>query len=125
MRSIVILISFFVIVSCASNNPFLAVNHYSVTGQEGLKVDTEQCLQVAKDYDLSDKSEGKAVAGVAIGTASAAGVATTVAGAALAPAIPLILAGGGLWSANIAREAKDKIFNECMKDRGYEVYIAN
>ena len=57
--------------------------------------------------------------------ASAAGVATTVAGAALAPAIPLILAGGGLWSANIAREAKDKIFNECMKDRGYEVYIAN
>ena len=76
-------------------------------------------------YNLSGESEGKAVAGVAIGTASAAGVATTVAGAALAPAIPLILAGGSLWSANIAREAKDKIFNECMKDRGYEVYIAN
>ena len=76
MQSIVILISFFVIVSCASNNPFLVVNPYSITGQEGLKVDTEQSLQVAKDYDLSGQREGKAVAGVAIGTASAAGVSS-------------------------------------------------
>ena len=125
MRSIVILISLFVIVSCASDKLFLVVDPYSVTDQESLKVDAEQCIQISEDYDLSGEKGGKAVVGVVIGAASAAGVATTVAGAALAPAIPLILAGGGLWGANISREAKDKVFNECMTDRGYEVHIAN
>ena len=125
MRLIVILIAFSMIASCASDKPFLVANPYSGADQERINVDTEQCIQITEDYDFSGDKEGKAVVGVAIGTASAAGVATTIGGAVLAPAIPLILAGGGLWSANISREVKDKVFGECMANRGYEVYIVN
>ena len=131
-HAIVILISFSLIVSCASDKPFLVVDPNSVVDEERLKVDTEQCIQIAEQYDLSGEMAGKAVAGAAIGVAAVAGVATAVAGAIFAPAIPFMIAGGaaggGLWGSKISkeeREVRDKVLGDCMKDRGYKVYTSN
>ena len=132
MRLIPFVLSFSMVVSCASNKPFLVVDPDSVADQDRLEVDTEQCIQIAEQYDLSGEVAGKAVAGAAIGAAGVAGIATAVAGAVFAPAIPFILAGGaaggGIWGANVSKEeqkVRDKVLGDCMIDRGYKVYTAN
>ncbi len=94
-----------------------------------LKKDTDECIEIAKTYDLENETAGKAVAGAAIGGAATAGVATAVAGAVFAPAIPFIIAGsvagGGLWGARVSKkesDARQAILESCMEKRGYEVY---
>lgn len=84
------------ITSCASNDQFLVVDPSTVKDEKKLDIDREQCIQIAAQFDLGGEVAGKAVAGAAIGSMAVAGIATAVAGAVFAPAMPFIIAGGAL-----------------------------
>ena len=84
--------------------------------------------------DLEGKwgvSAAAAAAPAAAGGAAVAGVATAVAGAVFAPAIPFILAGSAAGGALMGGSAKKKetaareaILAQCMTDRGYKAYTS-
>ncbi len=118
-----------VLVSSCVTGPQVAVNPNTVEDQNQYNKDQEECIEIAKTYDLSNEKIGKVLAGTALGGAAVAGVATAVAGAVFAPAIPFIvaggMAGGGLWGNSVSKEeaqAREKILLQCLESRGYEVY---
>lgn len=126
---LIILLSFF-LVSCASK-PQIAYDPFKINDKKQFKADETSCLEIAKTYNLNGETAVKAVAGAAIGGTLVAGIATAVAGAVFPPAIPFIvggaLTGGGLWGNKMSKEesaAREKIFVQCMRDKGYEVYSA-
>ena len=125
------LILFFLslIISGCASGPKAVVDPRSVKNQEQLKKDDAECINIAKTYSLGDEIAGKAVVGAAMGAAGAAGVATAVAGAIFPPAIPFIIAGGGGGGALFGGAADKKeavarqaILEDCMTQRGYEVF---
>ena len=115
--------------ACASNTKQIVVDPSTIKSQRQLDLDKAECLEIAKNYDLSTETATKAVAGAVIGAGAVAGIATAVAGAVFAPAVPFIIAGGaaggGLWGASVSKEeaeARESILNQCMESRGYKVY---
>jgi hypothetical protein len=110
----------------------VVVDPASVVDKPKYDADAAQCIEIAKNYDLTGQAAGNAaVAAVASGGA-VAGVATAVAGAVFAPAIPFIIAGsllgGGVAGDRVNKKelaAREKILTECLKDRGYKVYGAS
>ena len=121
----------FVIGGWTSKSPKIAVDPSSIKDQAVYDKDFESCLGLAKTIDISDEKLMKAIGGAAIGTAAVAGVATAVAGAVFAPAIPFMiaggLAGGGLWGASASKEeqaARESVLVGCLSDKGYKVYGA-
>ncbi len=128
LKIAVLSFTFLGLISCSST-PKVIVNPSTIKDEHQYKKDEEECIKIAKTYDLSKEKEGKVVAGALIGGATVAGVATAVAGAVFAPAIPFIIAGGlvggGLWGASISKEeaqAREKILIQCLKSKKYEVY---
>ncbi len=116
--------------ACASQ-PQLAVDPKSIVDTAKYTNDQNECLAIAKNYDLSGNAVKNAAAGAAAGGAAVAGVATAVAGAVFLPALPFILAGaaagGGLMGGSAKKketEAREAILAQCMTDRGYKVYTA-
>lgn len=121
----------FIVVACASN-PELLIDPASITSQAQLDLDRQACIDIANGLDSTDEVLAKSVGGAAIGAAAVGGVATAVAGAIFAPAIPFIIAGGaaggGLWGSAASREEKEgklRVMEQCMSDRGYRVYSPN
>lgn len=126
-----ILISALLLSSCTSKNPKIAVDPSSIQDQAAYDKDFKSCLALAKTIDISDEKLMKSIGGAAIGTAAVAGIATAVAGAVFAPAIPFMiaggLAGGGLWGASASKEeqaARESVLVGCLSDKGYKVYGA-
>jgi hypothetical protein len=130
-KGIIVLSAMALITACSSSAPRIAVDPSTITSQEQYDKDFESCLNLAKTVDLGDEKATKAVAGAAMGTAAVAGVATAVAGAIFAPAIPFMIAGGaaggGLWGSSVSAEekaARESILTQCLGDKGYRVYAS-
>ncbi len=116
-------------VACTSPTPRIAVDPSTIVDQETYNKDFDSCLALARTIDLSDETAMKAVGGAVIGAAAVGGVATAVAGAIFAPAIPFIiagsLAGGGLWGSSVSKEeksAREAVLTGCLRNKGYSVY---
>ena len=116
---------------CATKAPMIAVDPSSIPDQTVYEQDFENCLNLAKTIDISDEKLMKTLGGAAIGTAAVAGVATAVAGAIFAPAVPFMIAGGmaggGLWGSSVSKEeqqARESVLTQCLSDKGYRVYGA-
>jgi hypothetical protein len=123
------LAAIFMVQTGCSSKPRIIVNQSSVSDQELYEKDFNGCYEIAKTFDLNNEKAAKGLAGAAIGGTAVAGIASAVAGAVFAPAIPFIiagsLAGGGLWGASASKEektARENIMVQCLKDKGYEVY---
>ena len=126
----ILIVSTFV-TACTSSTPRLAVDPSSIKDQAEYNEAFDYCLSLSKTVDMTDEKVMKGVAGAAIGTAAVAGIATAVAGAVFAPAIPFMiaggLAGGGLWGSSSSKEekqAREAILAQCLSDKGYKVYGA-
>ena len=128
---IVATVTFALVSACTSSAPRIAVDPSTISDQATYDKDYESCLSLAKTIDISDEKMMKAIGGAAIGTAAVAGIATAVAGAIFAPAIPFMIAGGmaggGLWGASVSKEekqARESVLTGCLRDKGYKVYGA-
>jgi hypothetical protein len=126
-----VLVSIFGITGCASS-PQIAIDPNSVKDKALLQKDMADCKKVSETYDLGKTTGANAVVGAAAGGATVAGVATAIAGAVFAPAIPFIVAGsvagagvGGGSTQMKESAAREKILGDCMTERGYKVYTAN
>jgi len=129
-RFCLIALTALIISGCTNTSKLqVVVDPSSVPDKTKYDVDAGQCINIAKSYDLTKQTVGNAaVAAVATGGA-VAGVATAVAGAVFAPAIPFIIAGtllgGGVAGDRVNKKelaAREKILADCLKDRGYKVY---
>jgi hypothetical protein len=133
IRVVSILFGAALLTACTNTSKLqVVVDPGSVVDKAKYDADAAQCIDIAKKYDLKGQAAGNAaVAAVASGGA-VAGVATAVAGAVFAPAIPFIIAGsllgGGVAGDRVNKKelaAREKILTECLKDRGYKVYGAS
>lgn len=113
---------------CASKLQVI-VDPKSIQNEAKYQADMDECHGLAKSYDLTDQTRNNALLGAAGGGIAVAGVATAVAGAVFLPALPFIAAGvaaGGLAGGGLTKSgetsAREKIWSECMKDRGYRTY---
>ena len=120
-----------VVSACTSSAPRIAVDPSSINNQAEYDQAYEGCLSLANTVDMGSEKAGKAIGGAAIGTAAVAGIATAVAGAIFAPAIPFMIAGGGaggwLWGSSASKEeqqAREAILVQCLSDKDYKVYGA-
>ena len=117
--------------SCASEyKPSVVIDNSQVADMEQYNQDLEQCTHLATTIDLGSEAATKSLAGAAVGGVAVAGVATAVAGAVFLPALPFIAAGsllgGGALGMNVSAKEKkqrNKVFGNCMRDRGYRAYI--
>lgn len=128
-----ILVGSALLVGCTNTSKLqVVVDPASVVDKPKYDVDAAECIQIAKNYDLTGETVGNVAVAAAASGAAVAGVATAVAGAVFAPAIPFIIAGtmfgGGYAGDKVAKKelaAREKILTECLKDRGYKVYGAS
>ena len=130
-KLLVAMLASLALVACTSTAPRIAVDPSSIKDQATYDKDYQGCIDLAKTIDISDEKMMKAIGGAAIGTAAVAGIATAVAGAVFAPAIPFMiaggLAGGGLWGSSASKEekqAREGVLTGCLRDKGYKVYGA-
>jgi len=127
--TLLLLVLTLAMLACTSSSPRIAVDPSSISDQATYDRDYEGCLQLAKTIDISDEKLMKSIGGAAIGVASVGGIATAVAGAIFAPAIPFMiaggLAGGGVWGSSVSKEekqAREGVLTGCLRDKGYKVY---
>ena len=133
MRLIIVFVAVVFVAGCTNSSKLqVVVDPASVVDKSKYDADAAQCIQIAKNYDLTGQTVGNAAVAAAASGAAVAGVATAVAGAVFAPAIPFIIAGsmfgGGYAGDKVAKKelaAREKILTECLKDRGYKVYGAS
>ena len=116
------------IAGCASSVN-VAVDPASINDRAKFQDDYKVCQEIAKTYDLSQDTGANAVMGAAAGAIGIAGVATAIAGAIFAPAIPFIIAGGaaggglaGGMTKKKESEARENILAGCLSDRGYRAF---
>ena len=128
-QTLAIILSILIITACTSSAPRIAVDPSSIQDQAVYAEDFDGCLALAKTIDITDEKLMKSVGGALIGTAAVGGVATAVAGAIFAPAIPFMIAGGltggGVWGSSVSKEerqARESVLVGCLSDKGYKVY---
>lgn len=119
------------IISGCASSVNVAVDPGSITDRAKFQEDYKLCQEVAKTYDLSQDTGANAALGAAAGVIGVAGVATAVAGAIFAPAIPFIIAGGAAGGAvgggmtkQKESEARENILASCLSERGYKAFGA-
>ena len=107
----------------------IAVDPQSIKDQEAYRKDLAECESVAKTYDLTGTTATTGLIAGAAGGTAVAGIAMAVAGGLFPPAIPFIAAGalgagaGGVGYGQAKEsEAREKIYAECMNQRGYRAY---
>jgi hypothetical protein len=83
-----------IFVSGCASSVNVAVDPASIKDRKKFEADYQTCQAVAKTYDLSQETNQNAAMGGLMGAVGVAGIATAVAGAVFAPAIPFIIAGG-------------------------------
>ena len=117
--------------ACSSEyNPSVVVDNSKIEDLDQYNIDRDQCVSLAKTIDLDSEAATKALAGAAAGGVAVAGVATALVGAVFTPALPFIaggaaLGGGAMGTRVTAKESKqrNKVFGECMRERGYRAYV--
>lgn len=130
MKKLIALFVAMSLVACSSKQ--VIVDPKSIKNQEAYEVDSQECKEVSENYSKTGSVAGSSVVGAVAGGGVVAGVATAVAGAVFAPAIPFIIAGavltGGVAggaSKSGETEAREKIWADCLNDRGYRAYRVN
>ena len=118
------------LISCATSQSLYVIDPGTVSEPIKLKIDEEECFELAKTIDLDDEKANKALAGIAIGAGGAAGAAALAFGAVFPPAIPFIAAagalGGGLYGASASDKEKayrTNVLQQCLEERGYKLYL--
>lgn len=126
-----VIVSVFGVTGCAPS-PQIAIDPNSIKDKAQHQKDLSECKKVAETYDLGKTTGENVVVGAAAGGATVAGVATAIAGAVFAPAIPFIVAGsvagasvGGGATQMKESAAREKILGDCMTERGYKIYTAH
>jgi len=122
-----------ILTACTNTSKLqVVVDPKSVVDKAKYDADAGECITIAKNFDLENQAAGSAVVGAVAAGGLTAGVASAVAGAVFAPAIPFIIAasllGGGVAGDRVNKKelaAREKILTECLKDRGYKVYGAS
>ena len=131
MKKIASLMMVTMVISGCASSVNVAVDPGSITDRAKFQQDYELCQQLAKTYDLSQDTGTNAALGGVAGAVGVAGVATAVAGAIFAPAIPFIIAGGflgggvgGGMTKQKESEARENILANCLSERGYKAFGA-
>ena len=120
-----LLTSTVIVVGCASS-PQVIVDPKSISDSEQYKKDYEECKSVAEGYDASSATAGSAMvgAGTAVGTAAlvlaTGGLYLLPAGVAVAGGTGAAIGGG--VSKTREGSAREKIWADCLTDRGYKAY---
>ncbi len=115
------------LVGCASS-PQVIVDPKSVT--DGIKYnrDMAECKTISENYDASAATAGSAMLGAGAGIGTAALVLAT-GGLYLLPAGVAVAGGGGAAvgggiSQSRESQAREKIWADCLNDRGYKAYTS-
>ena len=58
--------------SCATSSPMFVVDPNSVEDEKQVVIDREECFDIAANIDMGDEVAGKALGGVALGSAGVA-----------------------------------------------------
>lgn len=123
-----ILLSLVFLSSCATK-PQVVVDPQSIADVTKYEKDMAECETLSKGYDGTNAVAGSAAlgAGAALGT-TAAILATG--GAYLLPAGIVLAAGGGAalgggLSKSKVNRAQEKIWANCMTERGYKAFTSN
>lgn len=114
--------------SCATA-PQVVVDPQSIKNVTAYDKDLSECKAISEGYDASGATAGSALlgAGAAVGTAA---LVLATGGLYLLPA-GIIAAGaggaalGGGISKNKEGRAREKIWADCMTERGYKAYSSN
>ncbi len=122
------LVMAFSLIGCASS-PQVVVDPNSITDPKKYEQDFAECKAVAEGYDVADATAGSAAlgAGAAVGTAAlvlATGGLYLLPGGIAAVGAGGAAAGGGI-SKNREGRAREKIWANCLTDRGYKAYTSN
>lgn len=125
-KLIVIVISVSLI-GCASS-PQVIIDPSSIRDTTAYIKDMDECRAISKSYDMSGATTGSAAigAGAAVGTAA---LVLATGGLYLLPAGILIAGAGGAtvgggMSQSKETSAREKIWANCMTDRGYKAYTS-
>jgi hypothetical protein len=127
MKKIILATVIVVVVGCASS-PQVIVDPKSIS--DGIKYnrDMAECKTISENYDASAATAGSAMlgAGAAVGTAA---LVLATGGLYLLPAGVAIAGGGGAAvgggiSQSRENQAREKIWADCLNDRGYKAYTS-
>ena len=131
MRKIPFAMAVAMIISGCASSVNVAVDPSSIKDKTKFDQDYKACQDIAKTYDLSNDTGSNAAMGAAAGAVGVAGIATAIAGAVFAPAIPFIIAGGaaggglaGGMTKQKESEARENILSGCLSERGYKAFGA-
>ncbi len=127
MKKIILATVIVGVVGCASS-PQVIVDPKSIS--DGIKYnrDMAECKTISENYDASAATAGSAMlgAGAAVGTAA---LVLATGGLYLLPAGVAIAGGGGAAvgggiSQSRENQAREKIWADCLNDRGYKAYTS-
>ncbi len=131
MKKIAAVMTVSMILSGCASSVNVAVDPASINDRAKFEQDYKTCQDIASTYDLSNDAGTNAVAGAAIGAIGVAGIATAIAGAVFAPALPFIIAGGaaggglaGGATKQKESQARESILARCLSERGYKAFGA-
>ena len=131
MKNLTAITALALLVSGCASSVNVAVDPASIKDRARFNQDYKACQDIAKTYDLSNDTGTNAAMGAAAGAVGVAGIATAIAGAVFAPAIPFIIAGGaaggglaGGMTKQKESEARENILSECLSERGYKAFGA-
>jgi hypothetical protein len=127
MKKIISAIVVLSLFGCASN-PQVIVDPKSVTDGVKYNRDMAECKTISENYDASAATAGSAMlgAGAAVGTAA---LVLATGGLYLLPAGVAVAGGGGAAvgggiSQSRESQAREKIWADCLNDRGYKAYTS-
>ena len=131
MKNLTAITAMALLVSGCASSVNVAVDPASIKDRARFNQDYKACQDIAKTYDLSNDTGTNAAMGAAAGAVGVAGIATAIAGAVFAPAIPFIIAGGvaggglaGGMTKQKESEARESILSGCLSERGYKAFGA-
>ena len=131
MKNLTAITALALLVSGCASSVNVAVDPASIKDRARFNQDYKACQDIAKTYDLSNDTGTNAAMGAAAGAVGVAGIATAIAGAVFAPAIPFIIAGGvaggglaGGMTKQKESEARESILSGCLSERGYKAFGA-
>ena len=127
-RGVFLLLVFSSSILGCSTTPQVIVDPKSVSDGIKFNRDMAECKAISENYDMSDATAGSAIigAGAAVGTAAlilaTGGLYLLPAGVALAGGGGAVV-GGGVSKAKES-QAREKIWADCLNDRGYKAYTS-
>lgn len=116
------------LISGCASTPQVIVDPKSVSDGIKFNRDMAECKAISENYDMSSATAGSAIlgAGATVGTAA---LVLATGGLYLLPAGIAAAAGGGAAvgggiSKSKENQAREKIWADCLNDRGYKAYTS-